>query len=322
MIGLGSIGRRHATNLAELFPGADFTFVRRGGADDEFCRRLGARVVSDLGQVNDADIDLAVLATPSANHVDCLPELIGRGWPLLVEKPVVTESEHCDEIERLLSASPRAVRATAFNLRHLPSLAGLRDVITAGRLGNIVRASLTAGQWLPHWRPGTDYRDGYSAHAERGGGVELDLAHEFDVARWVLGDLAVDFARGGRFSDLDIHANDTSVAMLSPPDRASPVVSVSLDYVSRRRVRRYEFVGDRASVVWDLDGTLEFVTDEGRCPLPSVPSDFDVAASYVRMVRGVVAAVDRGDDSSIQTLGDGIASTRLALGVRDLGTAS
>lgn len=319
VIGLGSIGRRHATNLATLYPDARFTVVRHRGGNDEFCRGLQARVVTDLAEVLDDTVDLAVLATPSANHIDTLPTLIERGWPLLVEKPVVTDVADCDEISSLLERATPAVRVAGFNLRHLPSIMRIKDQLEAGNLGQVVRASLIAGQWLPDWRPGADYRSSYSADAERGGGVELDLSHEFDLARWFFGELQVDFATCGQFSDLDIRSHDTAVAALSPLQAPHPLVTVALDYVSRQRVRWYEVVGDRGRIEWCIDGTLDMMTAEGRRSLTGDAVEFDVGSSYVSMLQGVLGAIETGDLTGTQSLSDGLSSTRLALEVRDTG---
>lgn len=319
VVGLGSIGRRHATNLAAVDPGAQLTIVRHEGGETDLTRRLGARVVTSLDLIDDDQIDLAILATPSANHVETLPDLIERGWPLLVEKPVVTEAADAELILGLLAAAPPAVRAAGFNLRHLPSLQRIHGLLANGALGTIVRASFIAGQWLPDWRPDTDYRSSYSADATRGGGVELDLSHEFDVARWWFGELEVEYARCGRYSDLELRSNDTAVAVLSPAAAASPIVTVSLDYVARQRVRWYEVVGDRGRVEWNLDGSLTLTTVDGRRELTDGSGDYDVNQTYLEMLRALLDAVRTGDDAATQRLEDGIASTRLALDVRDRG---
>lgn len=321
VIGLGSIGRRHATNLATTHPDARFTFVRHRGEADGFSERLGARIVTKLDDVLDDETDLAILATPSANHIDVLPALIDRGWPLLVEKPIVTSLADCDAIGARLETAPPAVRVAGFNLRYLPALRAMREHV--GQLGRIVRASFICGQWLPDWRPGTDYRESYSADAGRGGGVELDLSHEFDAARWFFGELGVDFARGGRFSGLDLRANDTSVSVLSPAGQNSPVVTVAVDYVARRRVRWYEVVGEHGRAEWNLDDGLRLYTDGSGPELVAAPvGPNDMSETYVDMLRAVLTATGPDDLGSAQTLTDGLASSRLALEVRDIGSCA
>lgn len=319
VIGLGSIGRRHATNLASAHPDARFTFVRHRGETDEFSERLGARIVTKLDDVLDDRADLAILATPSANHIDTLPALIDRGWRLLVEKPIVTSLADCDAIAARLASAPPAVRVAGFNLRYLPALRTMRSHVEG--LGRVVRAGFVCGQWLPDWRPGTDYRESYSADAARGGGVELDLSHEFDVARWFFGDLDVDFARGGLFSGLELRANDTSVSVLSPAGQDAPVVTVAVDYVARRRVRWYEVIGENGRVEWNLDDGLRVYTNSAEPELVEAPfQPNDISGTYVDMLAAVLAAAGPDELGPAQTLTDGLASSRLALEVRDRGS--
>lgn len=316
VVGLGSIGRRHARNLRQLEPDASFTFLRHGGDGDGFGVEFGARVVGTLDEALAEGINLAVVATPSADHMSVLPRLIEQGCPMLVEKPIVTTLADCDAVEAALATAPPAIRAAGFNLRYLGSLRAMRDAISGGRLGAPVRADLVAGQWLPAWRPDSDYRASYSARQARGGGVELDLCHEIDAARWLFGELEVAFAAAGRLSGLELDSNDTSISVLRGSGAQRPLVTISLDYVSRPRVRRYEVVLQGGRVVWDLDGALHEHSEAGTRAIEVDDDAFDVGATYVAMIQSVMGSVEAGEATDIQTLSDGVASTRLALAVR------
>ena len=84
-------------------------------------------------------------------------------------------------------------------------------------------------------------------------------------------------------------------------------------------MRVYEVVGDRGRLVWDIEGTLELTTSEGRRLLTTDPADFDVGRTYVAMAEKTLRAVTTGDLDGVQTLADGLASTRLAIRARDEG---
>lgn len=321
IVGLGSIGRRHMTNLAAANPGAKFTVLRHRDAGDPLCDRLGATIVTDREAAIAGTYDLAVVSSPSANHIDTLPGLIARGTNLLVEKPIVTSIEQCDTILGALRDAPPAVRVSGFNFRYLPSLNLIRDKISSGELGTVVRAAFTAGQWLGDWRKGTDYRESYSADAARGGGVELDLVHEIDVARWFFGDLGLCYACGGRLSSLGLQSNDVSVMVMAPDAASGPIIQVTLDYVARQRLRHYEIVGDRAALLWDIGGKVELIEPEGRRMLMDEPAGFNVGQTYIDMLARIDAAITTGTcPAPLQNLEDGVASTRLALAARDAGT--
>ena len=316
IIGLGSIGRRHTRNLAALYPGSAFVFLRHMAQSDALVDELGGRVETDLERALQDDFDLAVVSSPSANHIDVLPRLIAAGVKLFVEKPIVTSLQDCDVISQSLANAPDAVRISGFNFRYLQSLNTMRDMIKSGALGTIVRASFVAGQWLPDWRPDQDYRKVYSADAARGGGVELDLVHEIDVARWFFGDLELDYAVGFKASNLEIVSHDVSSMILTGRKngaKTAPIVHISLDYVSRKRVRQYEIVGDSGSLFWDIAGTLHHVTAQGRVLIDERASGFDVGGTYVTMMAGLLEGTPEQQKWTLQSLEDGLASSRLAI---------
>ncbi|MCK0122125.1 Gfo/Idh/MocA family oxidoreductase [Loktanella sp. F6476L] len=319
IIGLGSIGRRHLRNAATRFPNAKLTVLRHRQEPDLEAENLGATIISDPDEAFGQEFDIVVLATPSANHIDILPDLIARGYNLLVEKPVVSAVADCDTIIQSLKTAPAATRTAGFNFRYLPSLQKAKDAIDAGTLGRPARANFTAGLWLPDWRPTQDYRTCYSADAARGGGVELDLVHEIDVARWFFGELKLEHAHCARLSNLEINANDTALMTLSGQGGA-PLIHVALDYVSRQRVRHYEIIGDETGLQWDLSGHLNRLTPNSIETVTVQNADFDVPQTYLSMFDRIASAIQGNTEPHLQTLEDGIASTRLALQARDQGT--
>ena len=257
--------------------------------------------------------DFAVVATPSAKHIDVLTPLLDAHIPLYIEKPVVTTQPDIEQLQsRLNSTQYSAPNLVGCNFRFLPSLAKAREVIHSGRLGNIVRANLVVGQWLPDWRPQQDYRQSYSARSDMGGGVIMDLIHEIDVARWLFGEFDQVRALSGKFSSLDITSEDTACILLGKSE-GPPVVSLSLDYVSRRLVRRYEIVGEEGTLIWDLGGKLlEIVGPKNTECIECGKSAFDVAETYRTAMKEFIDAVQHKRPAS-PDIKDGLKSVELAL---------
>jgi predicted dehydrogenase len=231
-----------------------------------------------------------------------------------VEKPVVATEEQAKLLERLLgglSACPATL--VGCNLRHLPSLQRVRGLLQSGAIGQPVRASFQVGQWLPDWRPAQDYRLSYSADPGRGGGVALDLVHEFDAARWLFGEFDQVFAVGGHYSRLEIGSEDSATILLGRT--GGPAVAVGLDYVARQPMRRYEIIGDEGTLVWDLVGRrLEHASPNGNELIDCGEAGFETAATYVTAMTKMLAAV-RSRQPTSQDIVDGLCSVRLALNV-------
>ena len=304
VVGFGSIARRHIESLRAMAADAEIVVLRPsgkpGGAD--------CRFVTTVEQALQTKPALAVIASPSAFHMESLLPLLQAGVPCYVEKPPVASQA---DVERLRALKPLPVTLTGCNLRFLPSLQRLRRELQSGAIGTPVRASLQAGQWLPDWRPGTDYRKSYSADARRGGGAILDLVHELDAARWLFGEFDRVHAVVGKLSALEIDAEDSAAIVLGP----RPAVAVGLDFVARPPIRRYEIFGDKGTLTWDLLARRLMLGSE---VLDADAASFDVAATYRAAMQEFVSAVYGGRPTT-QDLLDGLKSTELALRAREGG---
>jgi predicted dehydrogenase len=122
-------------------------------------------------------------------------------------------------------------------------------MIDAGMIGRITSARIEFGQYLPDWHPREDYRRGYSARAELGGGIILDAIHEIDYIRWMLGDIDMVACLSGKLSDLEINTEDTAAILLR---FASGVLGeIHLDYVQRTYSRTCQIIGEQGTIRWD-----------------------------------------------------------------------
>lgn len=237
VVGSGSIGERHRRVLAEL--GARVAVVSRRG---------GPGVHADLGAaVTALAPDYVVVATETADHgrvVDRLAALDFRGR-VLVEKPLFAAP-------RPLPEHRFRTLAVGYNLRFHPVLRRLAERLAGERP---LSAQIYVGQYLPEWRPGSDYRQRYSSRATEGGGALRDLSHELDVANWLLGPWQRLTALGGHWSPLEIDSDDTFVLLAA--FAGCPAASIQVNYLDRRT--RREVVINTADHTFSADliaGTL------------------------------------------------------------------
>jgi predicted dehydrogenase len=135
-----------------------------------------------------------------------------------------------------------------YNLRFNLPLQLLRQALLEGRIGRPLAVRAEVGQYLPEWRPG-DYRRGVSARKDLGGGVTLELSHELDYMRWLLGEVTAVSAQIGRLSDLEIDVEDTAEVICLFANGA--LGSIHLDMVQRPAVRTCRVIGTEGTISWD-----------------------------------------------------------------------
>lgn len=191
VIGYGSIGKRHTRILREL--GHRVVVVSRRIIDYPYI----------YSNIKDALIreqpDYVVIANETSRHEETLSELNNLDFDkkILVEKPLYSTQG----TQKLNSKS----LFVGYNLRFHPIVQELSKKITNS---NIISVQCYVGQYLPSWRPGTDYSKSYSASMSSGGGVLRDLSHELDYLQFLFGDWTEMAAIGGKFSHLEIDSDD------------------------------------------------------------------------------------------------------------------
>jgi CMP-N,N'-diacetyllegionaminic acid synthase len=100
----------------------------------------------------------------------------------------------------------------------------------------MLTANIYCGQYLPTWRPDTDYTKSYSADISKGGGVLLDLSHEIDYAQWLCGKITEVKSYQKKISDLDIKSDDMT-CLIGKTDKGV-YINLTIDYISKITQRR------------------------------------------------------------------------------------
>lgn len=220
VVGYGSIGARHARLLVDA--GCNVAVVSK--REVNFPKQF--RTLEEGWLLHQPS--LVILANPTAAHYAALVELVQLGYSesVLVEKPLFDKSTALPENKF------RQLRV-AYNLRFHPALIRLREVLQGQR---VVSVQAYVGQYLPDWRPGVDYRNCYSAHAEHGGGALLDLSHDLDYLSWIFGSWRRVAAIGGKLSLLEITSDDM-FSLLYESDLC-PAICVQLNYLDKVGRRR------------------------------------------------------------------------------------
>ncbi|OHE00537.1 MAG: oxidoreductase [Sulfurimonas sp. RIFCSPLOWO2_12_36_12] len=216
LIGYGSIGKRHYEVLSKLFIVQSIDLVTKQNIENKTCYK-------DLKDVdNMSQYDYFVIASETNKHFEQLEFLEENIKDKLIfcEKPLF-ESKQTLEIKNNKIF-------IGYVLRFHPLLEKLKEFVENER---IILVNAKCGQYLPFWRPNTDYKNCYSAKKEQGGGVLLDLSHEIDYVQWLCGRINDIKSCQVKISDLEINSDD--LTMLIGKTNKNIVVNISLDYISK-----------------------------------------------------------------------------------------
>lgn len=311
VVGSGSIAKRHIRNLRNLYPDAEVVCVSSSG------RHI---VASDVGATSAVDTveaavsnkpDIALVASPANLHLAHAESILKANIPVLIEKPLCVE---LSDLWRFPIDQIKGKLAVGYNLRFMPAANVVKDAIDSGSLGRISTVFSEVGQYLPDWRPDTDYRKSVSAQKGLGGGALLELSHELDYLNWFFGSFSEVSAIMGCSNILDIDVEDTVDALLT--NRSGTAFHLHLDFLQRSPSRSFKAVGEKGTLLWNLLAN-EVVLQRSGTTSEVIFSDqeYDRNKMYVEQLRAFVAFANDGGAFS-STLGSSIDVMRLIEAIR------
>jgi predicted dehydrogenase len=308
--GLGSIGRRHLSNLLQL--GVREILLYRTRAEP-LKEAPELPVFTDLAQALAIKPTIVLVSNPTAYHLPLALTAARAGCHLFVEKPL---SNSWDGVEELISIirQNHLITLVGFDLRFDQALCQVKDLIEDGCIGRCLSIQAQVGQYLPDWHPWEDYRQGMSARTETGGGVILDLVHELDYVTWLFGPVSEIFCFAQKVSDLDIQTEDTAVMSLKFNNGA--LGTIHLDYLQRVPSRTCRIIGERGTIVWD------YFAQKVTCYSPSKkdPWEFEYARAqrndrFLAEMRHLVDCVEGRDRPKVDIV-SGSDTLKLALAAK------
>ena len=215
VVGAGLIGRRHI-ELAMANPRCELAVV----VDIEHLD-LSVPVVTEVAALAEHDVDGAIISTPTSMHEGHTTACLQLGLPVLIEKPATASVEAARRIER--SAQDCGLPAlVGYVRRHHPSVAAAKQLIDDGRLGDVLAMNALWCAAKPEQYFATSkWRSGGS-----GGPLMINISHDLDVMRYLLGDIKELSAYGGK-ARREPGQNDTAALAMRFASGAVGTVTMS-----------------------------------------------------------------------------------------------
>lgn len=309
VIGAGRIGRVHSQTVAS-HPHARLVFVCDpvGSAAGELAASFGVRSCQDASEVlADPEVDAVVLGSPSTFHAEQLLAAARAGKAVLCEKPVAISVEEGRKLESDLAEFDHPPIMIGFQRRFDPSLAKAKRLLDEGAIGELDQVSIISRD--PGPPPAT--------YIAQSGGIFKDMAiHDFDLARFYLGEIESVTAVGQRLLPEVTEAGDYSAGVVVLRGRGSAIATVTLN---RRCAtgydQRIELHGAEGSIRVDNQTETSLTVFSTNAAAAREPYLNFFLTRYATAYRNELTAFIDAINDGVQvspTVGDGVAALVIA----------
>lgn len=314
IVGSGSVGKRHARNLASL--GCRISCV---DPREERRKELAAEtpIIGSYPTIEDAlsigRLDGVVVGSPTAFHPAQTISALEAGLPVLLEKPVAktaAEAHAMREAERRTGVPV----LLGYTWRWWPPLARVRALLGESAVGTLRHVQFHMSAHLADWHPWEPYQEFFMASAAQGGGALLDESHWIDLMIWLFGMPAELSGRVEKISDLNIETDDNVDALAVYPDGLR--VSLHLDLYGRPHEKYIRFIGERGTLLWSADPNRLAIGRQSAHVWEAEHFTFERNEMFMAVAREYLDVVTRRVSPSC-TLTDGIKVMELIEAIRD-----
>ena len=274
--GLGSIAKRHLKNVSTYLASQGDTCMV-----DLYRSSLGSPLPEELKSlVSEAflyadDIpadklyDVVFVTNPTSMHYETVMRFAPHTKSFFIEKPIFDSIDINKQIFKVIESKPTYV---ACPLRYNAVLQYMKENINSE---DVICARAMSSSYLPDWRPGQDYRKTYSAHKDLGGGVSIDLIHEWDYLTWLFGMPTECHSMINKVSNLEIDSDDLAIYI---GKNGNTTFELHLDYFGRQTQRTLDLFMVDDTIHCDLiAGTVSYLKEGRTITLESERNAYQLA---------------------------------------------
>lgn len=312
VVGYGSIGKRHIANLSQ-HDDVDIAVCTKRQRDG-FLRDRGCEVWGRLDSAILQKPDAAIVCNETSKHARTSAALAGRGIDIFVEKPL---SHNRLGLGSLIQTTNRRgiITHVGCPMRFHPCMEKTKEILDGEEAGRPVVVTAENCTHMPSWHPGEDYTRGYAARKDLGGGALLTCIHEVDYLCYLFGEVQTVKSITGKYSDLEMDADDTSLILAR--FKSGACAQISLNMFQKPPSRYCRIVGTHGVIHCDFTEPSVSFYDPGKARWESrlAIKDYDINHMYQMELRHFLECVRLRKDA-VNGLEEADATMRVVMAAR------
>lgn len=246
IVGCGRIAQRHAEHISkrgQLVAVCDIVQEKA----EKLAATYGAKAYTNYADMlsNEKEIDMIAVCSPNGLHAQHSIDGLKAGFHVLCEKPMGLSVKECGEMIQTAERANKRLFAIKQN-RYNPPVAAVKDLIDAGKLGNVLSVQLSC-----FWNRNTDYyANSWKGTKDLDGGtLYTQFSHFIDLLYWLIGDVEDVAAYMGNFAHEGIiEFEDTGVVILKFTNGAIGTVNYTVNSFDKNMEGSLTIFGEKGTV--------------------------------------------------------------------------
>lgn len=316
MVGYGSVGKRHISNLLDL--GNTDIIVCTKRKKDNFLQKKDCKIYDSLSKCILEKPDAAIICNESSQHLSTALFLAKNGIHLFIEKPLSNSNKNIKNFLKIIKKR-KIISLMGCPFRFHPLVKKTHQILNSKKLGKIFYIHVENGSYLPDWHPKENFQKSYASRIDLGGGVILTNIHELDYIHWYFGDPDQIYSISGNYSDLKITAEDFSDILMTF-NKEKTMCNIHLDFFQKPKSRSCKIVGSKGTLSFDLlRNEMKIYNKLNNKTKKITLKNFESNSMYLEELKHFIHCIKK-HKKSINDVEEGAQVLKLALMVKQAAT--
>lgn len=251
IVGFGKAGKRHFSNIKKLKDVKEIAILETKRNKWELEKLKNLKIIKNKKEIKNYKPDVVIISSPATYHLKQANFFCDLKSSLIIEKPLSIDYYGIKKLNRKIIKNS-VFCLVGYNLIFLPSLIKFKQLLYSQKYGIPYKFEIIHETFMPSWRK-KNYKKVVSSQKKLGGGILLELSHEFHYAYWILKNFKFVSGFVDKISNYDTDVEDFCDLNFIVDNKSFTkcILNIKIDFFSKNNQRKIIVYTNKGILSWD-----------------------------------------------------------------------